>query len=208
METKKKSGVFKKVILGLLISIPIITISAVFLFRYFYIPNNEEVIEKLSNMKGYKTDVTYTIINTQGKYEEKTKQYYSKEKGTRVEFGEERVKIYKDGSINIKENDSNDEYEMSKNLDSFYPLAFLNNILNNNYTEIQEGQEEWGDTKYIQVLYDLNTKNNHIKKAKVYIDKNKCMPIAIKIYDYNNKEKAIISYDDFEELKEIDNGLF
>lgn len=208
MKTDGKKSVAKKLGVATLILVPIIVLLVVVLFRYFYIPNNEEILEKMKNFNGYKTKVEYTIINSQGKYEEDTTQYYSKDYGTRVEFGEERVKLYKEGVVNIKENSSNDEYEMKSDFDSFYTLAFLNNILKNNYTSIKDGQEEWGDVKYLEIDFNIDSKNKHISSGKLYVDKSKFSPIVLKIYDSNGEEKAIIRYDDFEELKEVDKSLF
>lgn len=211
MKTKKTNGkksISKKIGLIAVVLVPFISFLAVIMFRYFYIPNNEEILEKMKNLNGYKANVSYTIINTQGKYEEETTQYYSKQYGTRVEFGQERVKIYKDGSINIKENKGNDEYEMAADFDSFYTLAFLNNILKDNYTSIKEGQEEWGDIKYLEIDFNIDSKNNHIATGKVYIDKSKFAPIVLKIYDNKAEEKAIIKYKDFEILKDVDKDLF
>lgn len=208
MKTNGKKSIIKKIGLVVVILIPFISFLAVIMFRHFYIPNNQEILENMKQFNGYKANVSYTIINTQGKYEEETTQYYSREYGTRVEFGEERVKIYKDGSINMKENNGSDQYEMAADFDSFYTLAFLNNILKDNYISIKEGQEEWGDIKYLEIDFNIDSKNNHISKGKVYIDKAKFAPIVLKIYDNKGEEKAIIRYKDFQILKEVDNDLF
>ena len=191
----------KKIILLL---IPFISIIMVIFFRNISSPTNSEIVEDLKETKMYSCNVKYVVKNTKGEYNQESKLYYSK--GMRIEFQEDRVKIYKDGFISM--NDSGYEYEIDENLDKVYPLAFVNNILENNIISIEEGTEEWGDTRYIEVDIELPFKNNHMNLAKLYINKTTKSPIVTKVYDINNKEKLEIIYDDFKYLDEIDNELF
>ena len=191
----------KKIILLL---IPFISIIMVIFFRNISSPTNSEIVEDLKETKMYSCNVKYVVKNTKGEYNQESKLYYCK--GMRIEFQEDRVKIYKDGFISM--NDSGYEYEIDENLDKVYPLAFVNNILENNIISIEEGTEEWGDTRYIEVDIELPFKNNHMNLAKLYINKTTKSPIVTKVYDINNKEKLEIIYDDFKYLDEIDNELF
>lgn len=193
----------KKIILLL---IPFISIIMVIFFRNVSSPTNSEIVEDLKETKMYSCNVKYVVKNTKGEYNQESKLYYCKSKGMRIEFEEDRVKIYKDGFISM--NDSGYEYEIDENLDKVYPLAFVNNILENNIISIEEGTEEWGDTRYIEVDIELPFKNNHMNLAKLYINKTTKSPIVTKVYDINNKEKLEIIYDDFKYLDEIDNELF
>lgn len=193
----------KKIILLL---IPFISIIIVIFFRNISSPTNGEIVEDLKETKMYSCNVKYVVKNTKGEYNQESKLYYCKNKGMRIEFEEDRVKIYKDGFISM--NDSGYEYEIDENLDKVYPLAFVNNILENNIISIEEGTEEWGDTRYIEVDIELPFKNNHMNLAKLYINKTTKSPIVTKVYDINNKEKLEIIYDDFKYLDEIDNELF
>lgn len=190
----------------LLLLIPFISIIAVIIYRYVCTPTNEEIVRYVKNADMYSAEVKYCIKNSKKEYKEDTNIYYCKNQGMRIEFEENRVKIYKDGFISM--NDNGDEYEIDENLDQVYPLAFMSNILSNNVKEIKEGSEEWGDTKYIEVDIELPFKNNHMTLAKLYINKENKKPIVTKVFDINNKEKMDIIYDDFEYLKKIDNDLF
>ena len=196
----------KKVLLLLLFLIPFISIVIAIIFRHVYIPTNDEVIEYVRNAKIYSSKAKYSVKNSKGEYEEECNIYYCKNQGMRIEFKEDRVKIYKDGFISM--NDSGDKYEIDENFDEVYPLAFMNSLLSNNIVDTKEGSEEWGDTKYIEVDIELPFKNNHINLAKLYINKSTKKPIVTKVYDINNKEKLDIIYDDFKYLNEIDNELF
>ncbi|MGG7178239.1 germination lipoprotein GerS-related protein [Clostridium paraputrificum] len=190
----------------LLLLIPFISIILIITFRHTYAPTNEEIIEKIKKIDAYNTKAEYIIKNTKSEYKEETNMYYCKDIGMRIEFGEDRVKIYKDGFVSM--NDNGDEYEIKENFDTLYPLAFYNNILNNEIKEVKEGAEEWGDIKYLEVDVSLPSKNKHISSAKVYINKEDKSPIITKIFDIDGKERVTIIYKNFKELKEIDRGLF
>lgn len=207
MESKNKSGKKKRyIIIIAILLIPFISIFLIIHFRRVVTPTNDEIIQYIIDAKAYKTEATYTIENSKGEFEEEVEIYHKKDLGFRVEFQEDRVKIYKNGYINVQEND--EEYEVDEGMDSLYPLGFIGNILSNEIIDINEGTEEWGDIKYLVVDVQLSSKNNHLYKAKVYINKEDKSPIVTKIYNNEDEERVIIVYDDFEYLKDIDKNLF
>lgn len=196
----------KKWLLLLLLLIPFLSIILIITFRHNYTPTNEEIVKYAREAKVYTGKVEYTIKNSKKEYKESTNIYYCKDVGMRIEFGQDRVKIYKDGYISMQ--DKGDEYELEKSFDSLYPLAFVNNILNGDIKNISEGSEEWGDTNYLEVTLSLSNINSHMTSAKVYIDKKDKRPIVTKVYDISGKERVIIVYKDFNYAKEIDKSLF
>jgi hypothetical protein len=101
----------------LLLLIPFISIIIVVIFRNSYFPTNDEIIEDVKNAENYTSKVEYQVKNARGEYREDTTIYYSKEQGMRIEFKEDRVKIYKSDSINI--NDNGYEYELKGDLINF-----------------------------------------------------------------------------------------
>ena len=207
MKSKEsKHGKGKYIVISTLLLVPFISIFLIIQFRHIFMPTNDEIIEYVMKSEGYRSDAEYTIINSKGKFEEEVTMYYKKNYGFRVEFPEERVKIYKDGYISIVENDY--EYELNEGFDTLYPLGFVSNILKNEITEVNEGTEEWGDIKYLEICINLSIKNKHLCKAKVYINKEDKSPIVTKIYDSDGEESVIIVYDDFNYLDNIDKSLF
>ena len=124
-------------------------------------PSNEDIIEGLKNIKAYEAKVQYVMKNDKGEETEETKQWYSADKGVRVEFGDEVTKVYKDEKIYVKDTINNNEYELGQDMDIVHPLAFINNILAYPIKEgsISEGQEEWGDTIYIKADVELFLNN-------------------------------------------------
>ncbi|GAA0109318.1 germination lipoprotein GerS-related protein [Clostridium tertium] len=199
----------KKLLLILMVCIPFISIILVILFRATAEPTNEEIIKSLKEIKCYSTRVEYIIKNTRGEEREETTQYYSKDIGGRIDFGEDRSKIYKDNKVIVKDGISNKEYTMENDMDEIHSLAFLNKLLSYPIDEngIKEGQEEWGDTAYIEFTCEVFLKNDHLDKVKIFIDKQEKTPIGAIIYDKDGKDRIRIVYRDFEKLKQLDSGL-
>lgn len=199
----------KKLLLILLVSIPIILITLVIIFRATAEPTNEEIIKSLRDIKGYKTDVEFLVKNSRDEERQNTIQYYKKDVGGKIDFGQDRSKIYKDGMVLVKDNVSNKEYTIEKNMNDIYSISFLNNLLSYpiNNEGIKEGQEEWGDTEYIVFTSELFLKNDNLDKVRVFIDKQKKVPIGAIVYDKNNEDRVRIVYENFEKLKELDEEL-
>ena len=109
----------------------------------------------------------------------------------------------------VKDGISNKEYTMENDMDEIHSLAFLNKLLSYPIDEngIKEGQEEWGDTAYIEFTCEVFLKNDHLDKVKIFIDKQEKTPIGAIIYDKDGKDRIRIVYRDFEKLKQLDSGL-
>lgn len=200
----------KKLIIGILIFTPIFIILLVILFRNSISPSNESIISDLKNTKLYSSKVNYIFKNSKSQFEENTIQYYSFDKGSRIEFkdGYERVKVYKGGEIKVEENREG-EYSLNKDIDIIYPLAFIENILSNSEnTNIKEVKTEWSDSIYLQVDITYNSNNKHLNKAEFFVDKNKGVPVLLKILDDENNERIIITYKDFKKEKSLSEDLF
>lgn len=199
----------KKLLLIFLVSIPIILITLVVLFRMTAEPTNEEIIKSLKDIKAYKTEVEFLIKNSRDEERQNSIQYYKKDVGGKIDFGEDRTKIYKDNMVLVKDNVSNKEYIIENNMNDLYSISFLNKLLYYpiNNEGLQEGQEEWGDTEYIFFTSELFLKNDNLDKVKVFIDKQNKIPIGAIIYDKNNKDRVRIVYRNFEKLKELDEEL-
>lgn len=199
----------KKLLLGLLVSIPIILIVLVIIFRVTAEPTNEEIIESLKGIKAYKTEVEFIVKNSRDEERQDTIQYYKKDIGGRIDFGTDRTKIYKDGSILVKDNIANKEYTMEESMDELYSLSFVDKLLSYPIDNegINEGQEDWGDTEYIVFTSELFIKNDSLNKIKIFIDKQEKAPIGAIIYDKDNKDRVRIVYRNFEKLKDLDEGL-
>jgi outer membrane lipoprotein-sorting protein len=206
----KKIIFSKALVIGALVLIPIFVIFLVILCRNAITPSNEDIVNELRNTKCYSSKVDYVFKNSKSQFEENTNQYYSYDKGSRIEFmnGYEQVKVYKGGEIKVEGNED-DDFILDKNIDQIYPLAFIQNILSNpQIGEVKEVKAEWGEGTYLQVNIEYNSKNKHLNKAEFYIDKNKRIPVLLKILDDNDQERIIISYKDFKKEKSLSDDLF
>lgn len=199
----------KKIAIALLLCIPFVSILLVVIFRGMFMPTNEEIIKDLKQIECYETEVEYIMKNSRGEEREDTKQYFSKTNGVRVEFGEDRVKIYKKDGIKVIDNISKSEYVIDNSMDIVHSLAFVNKILSFPVKgdTLTEGQEEWGDKIYIQADIELFLNNNYFNTARIFIDKKEKSPIGIIIYDKNGDDTVRIVYTDFKRVKQIDESL-
>ena len=200
----------KKIIITLLLIIPFISIVLVVIFRGVLSPNNEEIIRELKNIKCYETKVEYIVKNSKGEEREETTQYYSKDDGVRIEFADEKVKLYKSDGIHVKDNSSTGEYIVDNEMDILHSMAFMNKILYYplKSESVKEGQEEWGDKIYIQVDTELFLNNEHFNSARIFINKKTKTPIGIIVYDKDGNDSMRIIYEDFKILKEVEKELF
>lgn len=200
----------KKIIITLLLIIPFISIVLVVIFRGVLSPNNEEIIRELKNIKCYETKVEYIVKNSKGEEREETTQYYSKDDGVRIEFADEKVKLYKLDGIHVKDNSSTGEYIVDNEMDILHSMAFMNKILSYplKSESVKEGQEEWGDKIYIQVDTELFLNNEHFNSARIFINKKTKTPIGIIVYDKDGNDSMRIIYEDFKILKEVEKELF
>ena len=202
-----KLDIKKKIIF--LVMIPIFIIILVVLGRKVVIPTNDEIISELKNTKMYTCDVEYTFMNSRDNFRENTKQYYRYDKGGRIEFDDyyKRIKVYNDDKIKLQID--SEEYDLNKNLDCIYPLSFIENILSYDISEpIEELNEEWGEGEYLKLNIDYGNNNRYLKNGEFYIDKNKKIPVVLKIYDQSGNERLLIKYSNFKNEKIISAGLF
>ena len=206
----KKSLFNKTLIIGTVVFVPIFIIILIVVCRNVITPSNQEIINELKNTKCYSSKVEYVFKNSKSQFEESTMQYYSFDKGSRIEFkdGYKGVKVYKGEEIKVEGN-QDEEYILDKDIDIIYPLAFIENVLSNPQScEIKEVKAEWGQGVYLQVDMKYIGKNKHLNKAEFYVDKDKKIPILLKILDDSNKERVIITYKDFKKEKVLNDNLF
>lgn len=206
-----KEAIRRKIITTILVLIPIIIIVLIILFRHNIVPSNEDIINGLRDTKYYTSQVDYLFKNSKSEFSEKTVQYYSTNKGGRIEFkdGYQRIKVYKGADIKVEGNQDQEEFILEKDIDDLYPLAFIENILSNQIIgDIKDVKAEWGDDYYLEVNIEYNIKNKHLSKAKFYVDKNKKVPVLLKILDDNNNERVVITYRDFTKEKNLSDDIF
>ena len=175
-----------------------------------YKDNPEKILSKFKEINMYQCDVIYKIKNARGEITIDTKQYYNKEIGMRVEFGEDRIQFYKDKKIYVKENKTNRQYDIEKDFDEFYSYAFLEKIskLFINDEEFKYYNEEKEGVNSLVVEFNTLSGNENIAKEVLYIDKISGNPMKAIFYDERGDERGEIIYKNFIKLKNMDKKLF
>lgn len=107
----------------------IILIVSTFLTSCGKSKNPEKVIDYLKDLKSYKCDITMEIKNSRQNLNYVGKQYYSNNKGVRLEINEDRVLIYKDKNIFVNDVKNNTKYSTDESYDKIYKLSFIKNFV-------------------------------------------------------------------------------
>ncbi|QAA35004.1 germination lipoprotein GerS-related protein [Clostridium manihotivorum] len=197
----------------LLLILLFLIIAAVSIFaayqRFFNI-TPEEILDEIKEIDAYSTDVSYTAISSRGEVKYDSTQWYDKTQGTKVEFKDGRINLYKENKIYIKDINSNRQYEMDKDSDQFYKLAFMDEIrkyivLDN---EIKYYYKDINGIRYLMVEFSMLNGNKNMDKQLLVIDSEKRVPKELIIYDKKGSERGKIVYSNFKKLKNVDKKLF
>lgn len=197
----------------LLLILLFLIIAAVSIFaayqRFFNI-TPEEILDEIKEIDAYSTDVSYTAISSRGEVKYDSTQWYDKTQGTKVEFKDGRINLYKENKIYIKDINSNRQYEMDKDSDQFYKLAFMDEIrkyivLDN---EIKYYYKDINGIRYLMVEFSMLNGNENMDKQLLVIDSEKRVPKELIIYDKKGSERGKIVYSNFKKLKNVDKKLF
>ncbi len=196
------------------IKILILTIVSFFLFLLIGCGNNEKnsekIIDNLKNLDSYSCSVDMKIENDKQVINYKGKQFYDKKYGYRLELENNRVMVYKNNNIFVKDLKNGFKYSTDKNFDSVFKLSFIGEYIGLIYTneKIKVSLKDIGNEKYQIIYLDIPGNNKNINKADLYIDIKTEKPKYLNIYDSNNKEKIKIEYSDFNFNPELNKDLF
>lgn len=200
-----KKNKWIKIVLMLLI--PFVAIILIIVFRNRFMPTNEEIIKSVVLDSGYKTLAEVNVYNDLQEHRECVNLYYKRDVGHRIDFNNINIsKIYTKDKIKVKEKEY--IYSVDKEQNDVYSFLFIEELLKKDIDSIQEKNEEWGDTKYLEIMINVDNDNSNFDKAKAYINKKTKMPIVTKIYDKEGKERIIIVYKKFSYSNKIDSKQF
>lgn len=199
----------KKLLLLISIIITII-ISGIILLQKHHKLTPERVLSDFKEIEGYTTEVTYLITNSRGEITVKTSQWYDEDNGLRVEFGQDRVQIYKEDKIYVEELATGRTYDMKKDFDQLYKLAFIPEIskLFINDEEFKYHYKEKEGKQYLVVEFNTLLDNENLIKEVLFIDTKNKVPLEGIIYDKRGNERAKIIYNNFKMDNNIDEELF
>ncbi|NMM62257.1 hypothetical protein HBE96_06065 [Clostridium sp. P21] len=140
----------------------------------------------------------------------KGKQFYDKRYGYRFELENNRIMIYKDNSIVVKDLKNGFKYSTDKNFDSVFKLSFVGEYIGLIYTneKIKVSTKIINNKKYEVISLDIPGNNKNISKADLYVDSQNDKPGYLIIYDWNGKEKIKVEYSKFDFNTKLDKSIF
>ena len=199
-----------KKILSLILFVIIIVVGSAAIFQKCNKSNPEDILSDFKEIEAYTTDVTYIIKNARGEITVKTSQWYDEDKGLKVDFGQDRSQVYKEDKIYVKEITTGRTYNMEKDFDQLYKLAFIPEIskLFVNDEEFRYYYKENRDNKYLVVEFNTLLDNENLTKEVLFIDTKNGVPLEGIIYDKRGNERAKILYSNFKKEHNIDEELF
>jgi outer membrane lipoprotein-sorting protein len=172
--------------------------------------NSEKVIDNLKNLDSYSCSVDMKIENDKQVISYKGKQFYDKKYGYRFELDNNRVMVYKNNNIFVKDLKNGFKYSTDKNFDSVFKLSFIGEYIGLIYTneKIKVSLKNIDNEKYQIIHLDIPGNNKNISKCDLYVNIKTEKPRYLNIYDSNNSEKIKIEYSDFNFNPELNKDLF
>jgi len=183
------------------------------LYATVYVRNKNDpdrALDYLKNLDSYSAEVHINITNDKQNIEYDTKQLYSKKYGYRLSVGDDRVMIYKEDIIQVKDLKNGLQYSTDRDFDSVFKLSFLGEYIGLIYTneKIDYCLKECEGEKFQVIKIILPGMNRNIRYAELYTNIKTCEPKYIIIYNDQEKEKMRITYDKFLPNIKIDKELF
>ncbi|WP_243186843.1 germination lipoprotein GerS-related protein [Clostridium muellerianum] len=172
--------------------------------------SSEKIINNLKNLDSYSCDIDMKIENDKQVVNYKGKQFYDKRYGYRFELENNRIMIYKDNSIVVKDLKNGFKYSTDKNFDSVFKLSFVGEYIGLIYTneKIKVSTKIINNKKYEVISLDIPGNNKNISKADLYVDSQNDKPGYLIIYDWNGKEKIKVEYSKFDFNTKLDKSIF
>lgn len=164
----------------------------------------------LKELSSYSCSADITIKNNKDTYTYSTNQIYSKEVGTRIELGKDRVYIYLQDKIYVTDLKNNLKYLMDKNVDGIYRLSIIREYVNLLYTNenIKYNYKTADGQEYQTIELIIPGNNRNMSKAILYVNMKTKSPYKLYIYDLKDVERVEILYNDFKPNIDINKTLF
>jgi outer membrane lipoprotein-sorting protein len=174
------------------------------------IDDTEKNIDYLKNLDSYSCNINMKIENDKQTINYTGKQFYDKRYGYRFELDKNRLMVYKDNKILVKDLQSGLKYDTEKDFDSLFKLSFIGEYIGMIYTNevVKNSSKKIGNEEYQVVHLDIPGNNKNISKAELYINRQSSLPKYVIIYDSKGKKKIDVEYSDFKSNPELQKELF
>ncbi len=157
------------------------------------------VIDSLSEIKVYKSDITIEVINDRETNKYEGFQTYKKDIGYKLDLKDKRSFTFKGNEILVKDKENIKEYTLDKGFDEVFKYGFIGEYIGLIYTneELEFETETINNSEYFVITTVIPGSNNNICKGSLYYDIKNNRPKKIIIYDNKGRERIIYTYENF-----------
>lgn len=157
------------------------------------------VIDSLSEIKVYKSDITIEVINDRETNKYEGFQTYKKDIGYKLDLKDKRSFTFKGDEILVKDKENIKEYTLDKGFDEVFKYGFIGEYIGLIYTneELEFETETINNSEYFVITTVIPGSNNNICKGSLYYDIKNNRPKKIIIYDNKGRERIIYTYENF-----------
>lgn len=157
------------------------------------------VIDFLSEIKAYKSDITIEVVNDRETNKYEGFQTYKKDIGYKLDLKDKRSFTFKGDEILVKDKENIKEYTLDKGFDEVFKYGFIGEYIGLIYTneELEFETETINNSEYFVITTVIPGSNNNICQGSLYYDIKNNRPKKIIIYDNKGRERIIYTYENF-----------
>lgn len=157
------------------------------------------VIDSLSEIKAYKSDITIEVVNDRETNKYEGFQTYKKDIGYKLDLKDKRSFTFKGDEILVKDKENIKEYTLDKGFDEVFKYGFIGEYIGLIYTneELEFETETINNSEYFVITTVIPGSNNNICQGSLYYDIKNNRPKKIIIYDNKGRERIIYTYENF-----------
>lgn len=157
------------------------------------------VIDFLSEIKAYKSDITIEVVNDRETNKYEGFQTYKKDIGYKLDLKDKRSFTFKGDEILVKDKENIKEYTLDKGFDEVFKYGFIGEYIGLIYTneELEVETETINNSEYFVITTVIPGSNNNICQGSLFYDIKNNRPKKIIIYDNKGRERIIYTYENF-----------
>lgn len=157
------------------------------------------VIDFLSEIKAYKSDITIEVVNDRETNKYEGFQTYKKDIGYKLDLKDKRSFTFKGDEILVKDKENIKEYTLYKGFDEVFKYGFIGEYIGLIYTneELEFETETINNSEYFVITTVIPGSNNNICQGSLFYDIKNNRPKKIIIYDNKGRERIIYTYENF-----------
>lgn len=157
------------------------------------------VIDFLSEIKAYKSDITIEVVNDRETNKYEGFQTYKKDIGYKLDLKDKRSFTFKGDEILVKDKENIKEYTLDKGFDEVFKYGFIGEYIGLIYTneELEFETETINNSEYFVIITVIPGSNNNICQGSLFYDIKNNRPKKIIIYDNKGRERIIYTYENF-----------